>query len=199
MFVKVCFHSYKLHIKPILLQKSRFKFIIMSLIYRQAPLLLLLLTWTAGDSTFHLSDDLPPHKQQLSRAHLWSVGVVGGEPLRVSQRCKISKLLSLRWAEHSSGNSMMSETCRVFVHIPDWFRHIKDREVCSALMKGDVHMHSSNNTAPAHPVGSGLTRGKLMPRWRSQKFSWVYCKCQQMRSGVSGCFCACTQITCILK
>ncbi len=32
------------------------------------------------------------------------------------------------WGEtgRSSGNSMMSEACRVLVHIPDWFRHIKD-------------------------------------------------------------------------
>lgn len=50
---------------------------------------------------------------------------MGGEPLQASQQCEISKLLSLRLAEHSSGNSMMSEACILFIHIPDWFGHIK--------------------------------------------------------------------------
>ena len=137
--------------------------VVIPLVYIQAPSLFPkhepVEIWPLSYNT-----DSPQHKQGLSGVHLWSGGVVGGEPLPGSQRCKISKLLSPSWAERSSGNSMMSEARRTFIHIPDWFWHIKEWEVQPALIKGDGHMCSSNNTPPPPPPRTCDRRLGVSPR-----------------------------------
>lgn len=119
---------------------------------------------------------------------------MGGEPLWVSQQCEISKLLSLRWDERSSGNSMMSEACKVFIHMPDWFRHIKDERLWAALMKCNVHMCSSSNTEALTPrvspevnwchgdasQSSAKTTVNVNMKTRKKKAKWRGCFCVRL-------------------
>ena len=84
---------------------------------------------------------------------------MGGEPLSVSQQFEISKLPSVRCAQCSSGNSMMSEACGAFIHIPDWFRHIKDGG-CGQCW-GNAHLATTpRSITPTHP-SFGLAQSKL--------------------------------------